>query len=93
MFSPQLNNNPMNKLLFYGLMYCLFIGCKSDEKCGEIYDKVSRDGRYFFILDPNYSIDVSTPNDNASFIPDNRVSGEVNEAVYNQFEIGQEYCQ
>lgn len=83
----------MNKLFLYCCMSCFIFGCKSDEKCGEIYDKVSRDGRYFFILDPNYSIDVSTPNDNASFLPDNRVSGEVSEAVYNQFEIGQEYCQ
>lgn len=83
----------MDKLFFYSVVFCLILGCKSDEKCGEIYDKVSRDGRYFLILDPNYSIGISTPNDNTSFLPDNRVSGEVNETVYNQFEIGDEYCQ
>ena len=67
--------------------------CTTPEKCGEIYDKVNRDGRYFFILDPNYSFDVSTENDNASFLPDNRLSGEVTQSVYNEFSIGEEYCQ
>ena len=77
------------------LMIVLFLGshCTTPEKCGEIYDKVNRDGRFFFILDPNYSFDVSTENDNASFLPDNRLSGEVTQSVYNVFSIGEEYCQ
>lgn len=77
------------------LMVVLFLvsHCTTPEKCGEIYDKVNRDGRYFFILDPNYSFDVSTENDNASFLPDNRLSGEVTQSVYNEFSIGEEYCQ
>ena len=74
------------------LVFALF-GCKSEEKCGEIYDKVTRNGRYFFVLDPAFSLDVSTANDNASFLPDNRVSGEVSQSVYEQFSIGEEYCQ
>lgn len=77
------------------LMIILFLAshCTTPEKCGEIYDKVNRDGRFFFILNPNYSFDVSTENDNASFLPDNRLSGEVTQSVYNTFSIGEEYCQ
>ena len=47
----------------------------------------------FFILDANYSFDVSTQDDPTGFFPDNRLSGEVSQAVYNQFSIGEEYCQ
>ena len=77
------------------LMIVLFLGshCTTPEKCGEIYDKVNRDGRFFFILDPNYSFDISTENDKASFLPDNRLSGEVTQSVYNTFSVGEEYCQ
>lgn len=75
------------------LLALVFLGCKSDEKCGEIYNKVTQNGRFFFILDPAFSLDVTTSNDNASFLPDNRVSGEVSQAVYQQFSIGEEYCQ
>lgn len=77
-------------------LICFFIvlcACGENEKCGEIYDKVSRNGRYFFIFDANFSYDVSTSNDIASFVPDNRLSGEVSQSVYNQFSIGEEYCQ
>lgn len=79
-----------NTLVFFLI---LLTACSENEKCGEIYDKVSREGRYFFIFDANFSFDVSTENDIASFIPDNRLSGEVNESVYNQFSIGEQYCQ
>ena len=83
----------MRLFLFLIVSLFIFTQCKTDEKCGEIYDKVSRDGRYFFILDANYSFDVSTQDDPTGFLPDNRLSGEVNQAVYNQFSIGEEYCQ
>ena len=79
-------------LLFTGALF-LFSHCTTPERCGEIYDKITRDGRYFFILDANYSIDVSTNNDNASFLPDNRLSGEVSQSIYESRNIGEEYCQ
>ena len=83
----------MRHLLSLIIVLLLVSHCTTPEKCGEIYDKVSRDGRYFFILDANYSFDVSTDNDNASFLPDNRLSGEVTRSVYKAFSIGEEYCQ
>lgn len=84
----------MKKRTAYFLLFSFaFLSCKSEEKCGEIYDKITRNGRYFFVLDPTFSLDVSTANDNASFLPDNRVSGEVSQSVYEQFSIGEEYCQ
>jgi hypothetical protein len=75
------------------LLLYLVSHCTTPERCGDIYDKVSRDGRYFFILDAKYSLDVSTDNDIASFLPDNRLSGEVTKSVYDAFSIGEEYCQ
>jgi hypothetical protein len=83
----------MRHLLSFIVVLFLVSHCTTPEKCGEIYDKVNRDGRYFFILDANYSFDVSTENDNASFLPDDRLSGEVSQSVYNTFSIGEEYCQ
>jgi len=83
----------MRKLLPLFLTLFFASQCTSPEKCGEIYDKVNREGRYFFILDANYSYDVSAENDNASFLPDNRMSGEVSRSVYETFSIGEEYCQ
>jgi len=83
----------MQKQLFILGLLCVFTHCSKPERCGEIYDKITRDGRYFFILDSNYSIDVSTNNDNASFLPDNRLSGEVSKSVYDNHAIGEEYCQ
>ena len=83
----------MRGMFFSIFLMLLFTQCKQQEKCGEIYDKVTQNGRYFFILDANYSFDVSTQNDPTGFLPDNRLSGEVNRATYNQFSIGDEYCQ
>jgi|TARA_B110000093_G_scaffold147603_1_gene160192 hypothetical protein len=31
-------------------------------------------------------------NDLNSYVPDNSVSGEVSESVYNSFSLGEEYC-
>ena len=83
----------MRGIFFSVLLMLLFTQRKQQEKCGEIYDKVIQNGRYFFILDANYSFDVSTQNDPTGFLPDNQLSGEVNRATYNQFSIGDEYCQ
>ena len=83
----------MRALFYFFFFALLFTQCKPQEKCGEIYDKVSQNGRYFFILDANYSFDVSTQNDPTGSLPDNRLSGEVNRRTYNQFSIGDEYCQ
>ncbi len=83
----------MRPVLFIFLFSLFISNCTTPERCGEIFDKVDRDGRYFFILDANYSFDVSTENDNASFLPDNRLSGEVTKSVYDAFSTGEEYCQ
>lgn len=83
----------MKKTIFLFVLVLILSQCSKQEKCGDIYDKIIRDGRFFFILDAAYSLNVSAQNDNASFIPDNRVSGEVSEVIFNQYSIGEEYCQ
>ena len=82
----------MRHLLSLMIVLFLVSHCTTPEKCGEIYDKVEQVGRYFFILDANYSYDVSTANDNASFLPDNRLSGEVSQSEFEAYAIGEEYC-
>ena len=81
----------MRGMFFSVLLMFLFAQCKPKEKCGEIYDKVTQNGRYFFILDANIA-SMFNANDPTGFLPDNRLS-EVNRATYNQFSIGDEYCQ
>ncbi len=83
----------MKKLIYLSFLLTLLTSCKKDEKCGEITNKVEVNGRYYFILDPESSINVAPSDDIASYIPDNQVSGEVIQAVYNQFRIGERYCQ
>ncbi len=77
----------------YWITLCFSLSCTKQEKCGTIYDKITQNERYFFILDAAFSYDVSTNNDIASFLPDNRMSGEVSASVYNQYAVGDEYCQ
>ena len=59
----------MRGMFFSILLMLLFTQCKPQEKCGEIYDKVTQNGRYFFILDANYSFDVSTQTTPQAFYP------------------------
>lgn len=67
--------------------------CGKQEKCATIYDKITRDGRYFFILDEQFGFNSNEMNDPAAFLPDNRMSGEVTEEVYAKYTVGNEYCQ
>ena len=78
---------------FLCLLLMLLVGCAKQEKCATIYDKIERDGRYFFILDEQFGFNSNEVNDPATFLPDNRMSGEVSSEVYAQYTIGNEYCQ
>lgn len=81
------------KILFLGLGF-LLISCAEEERCGDIIDKITQDGRYFFIFDPNSNLSLPVNgNDSAAGFPDNRLSGEVSRATYDRFSIGEEYCQ
>jgi len=78
---------------FCFLLLMLLVGCAKQEKCATIYDKIERDGRYFFILDEQFGVNSNEVNDPAAFLPDNRMSGEVSSEIYAQYAIGNEYCQ
>ena len=80
-------------ILLLGLGF-LLISCAEEERCGDIIDKIAQDGRYFFIFDPNSNLFLpANGNDIDAGVPDNRLSGEVSQAIYSQFSIGEEYCQ
>tara|TARA_B100000768_G_scaffold160030_1_gene159375 strand:- start:65 stop:340 length:276 start_codon:yes stop_codon:yes gene_type:complete len=80
---------------FFALL--LAFGCSSDNtRCGDITDKEIVNGKYYFIMNADSNTfnpnSFSANNEIASYIPDNSVSGEVIESVYNSFSIGEEYC-
>lgn len=77
----------------YVLIFLLFWQCAPEEKCGDIIDKVIINGNYYFILNAANSVFVGTSDDLTSYLPDGAVSGQVTEAVYNTFSVGEEYCQ
>ena len=84
----------MKKASIFFCLSFLLIGCVEDERCGDIIDKISQDGRYFFIFDPNSNLNLTAnSNDIEGRLPDNQLSGEVSQASFNQFSIGEEYCQ
>lgn len=75
------------------LVVLLTQGCVKDERCGKIINKVIVEDRYFFILDAQNSLNVGSANDPGGYIRDNNASGEVSQAIYDQFNIGEEYCE
>ena len=76
----------------YGFLLLLFWQCAPEERCGDIIDKVTINGNYYFVLNAANSVFVGTSDDLTSYLPDGAVSGQVSEAVYNDFSIGEEYC-
>lgn len=80
----------MKKFVFLILLFCQ---CAPEERCGDIIDKVSLNGNFYFVLNAASSVFVGNPEDLTSYLPDGAVSGQVSEEIYNRFSIGEEYCQ
>tara|TARA_B100000963_G_scaffold300397_1_gene272727 strand:+ start:656 stop:925 length:270 start_codon:yes stop_codon:yes gene_type:complete len=82
------------KIVFSAFAFTL-ISCKKVDRCGVIIDKVVVENRYYFIFDSDSFNQFSGTDINQTiyYVPDNRSSGEVKESVYNNFKIGEEYCQ
>ena len=85
----------MNFRIFfaYFLISVFCVGCTSDNsRCGDIIDKQNVNGKYYFILNADSNIFNTNGSEIESYVPDNSVSGEVTEYVYNSFSVGEEYC-
>ena len=89
-----MSNFKSNRIIFLVLAFTL-LSCKKDEICGIIIDKVFIENRYYFIFDSDTFNQFGGTNVNQTiyYVPDNRSSGEISEDIYNEFSIGDEYCQ
>jgi len=81
-------------LIFLVLLSNLGTNCSSDNtRCGDIIEKQIVNGKFYFIMDAGS--DIFNTNNNSgidSYVPDNSVSGEVTQNIYESFNVGDEYC-
>ena len=77
----------MKKLLLLLVLLLLF-SCKSDDKCGEILDKISTSEQYIFVI-CFYGCDRITSND---FQGSKRSDVQVDAATFEEFNEGDNYC-
>ena len=75
------------KFLF-PVLFFLFISCGDDRDCGEIVQKFTQDGKYYFAM---IAFEGSSSSDDPS---GGNVYGdtEVTLETYNNYDIGEEYC-
>tara|TARA_B100001287_G_C22675804_1_gene527577 strand:- start:1994 stop:2266 length:273 start_codon:yes stop_codon:yes gene_type:complete len=87
-------NFKSHKTIFSALAFTL-LSCKKDDICGLIIDKVIIENRYYFIFDSDTfnQFGGTDVNETIYYVPDNRSSGEISKEIYNDFNIGDEYCQ
>ena len=82
----------MGRFFILGIIF-LFSTCqKSDERCGIIIQKIEINKTLYFVLQTdeymNYYNNPNQPN-----LPDDGVrQGVVSKEVYEDFEVGEEYC-
>ncbi len=70
-----------------------FIQCqKENDKCGQIIQKVNREGIYYFVLQTDENVHYySTPNN--FNIPDDGIrQGIVSKETYDSYAVGNNYC-
>ena len=77
----------MKKLLFLLVLLLLF-SCKSDDKCGEILDKISTSEQYIFVICFD-GCDRITSNDLQGSM---RSDVQVDAATFEEFNEGDNYC-
>lgn len=80
----------MKKVVFIIIIWCAF-GCSiSEERCGEILQKINQNGKYYFVLQTN---DYGQQINSDTFIPDDGVrQGAVDQATFQAYTVGEAYC-
>ena len=76
------------KFLF-PVLFFLFISCGDDRNCGEIVQKFTENGKYYFAM---IAFGGSSSNSEDHSGGDVFGDAEVTLDVYNSFNIGDEYC-
>ena len=76
----------MKKLLL--LLIFLFFSCKSDDKCGEILDKITMSDQYIFVV----CIDGCNRVTGSDFQGSMQSDVKVDATIFNKFDEGDDYC-
>jgi len=71
------------------VLFFLLISCGDDRNCGEIVQKFTENGKYYFAM---IAFGGSSSNSNDPSGGDVFGDAEVTLEVYNSFNIGDEYC-
>jgi hypothetical protein len=82
----------MGRFFILGIFF-FFINCrKSDERCGIIIQKIEINKTLYFVLQTDEYINYYN-NPNQPNLPDDGVrQGVVSKEVYDNFDVGEEYC-
>lgn len=79
--------------IFPSLMILIFcLSCHKEKECELIQNKEEIRGSYYFYFRPNF---YATPQSNSisgGGFNTEYVSGKVSKAIYDDYEIGDEYC-
>jgi len=74
--------------LFITVLFFLFISCGDDRDCGEIVQKFTQDGKYYFAMIAFGGSSSSDDPSRGNVYGDTEVTLE----TYNNYNIGEEYC-
>ena len=81
----------MNKLIsIFVFLICLC--CGKEQECVIILNKEEVKGNYYFYFRPNYFPNSQSNSIGGAGLNNNYASGKVSQELYNQYDIGDEYC-
>ena len=73
------------------LIFLIHFSCSEDEECVIIRDKAEESDSYYFYFSTNY-LPTSQSNNMLGGIDSRYGSGKVSKAIYDKYNIGDEYC-
>lgn len=80
----------MKKGIIISILCCVNACSITEERCGEILRKINQNGKYYFVLQTD---DYGQQINSDTFIPDDGVrQGAVDEATFQAYAVGEEYC-
>lgn len=73
------------------LIFLISFSCSEDEECVIIRDKAEESNSYYFYFSTSY-LSTSQSNNMLGGIDSRYGSGKVSKAIYDKYNIGDEYC-
>lgn len=74
------------------MLVIILFSCAKEKQCEIIRDKQEVRGIYYFYFRANYYATPQANNINTAGLNSNYVSGKVSQAIYEDYDIGDEYC-